>query len=291
MHGKFSWGGLIALSLLLNLSACDIVNPPLPGVDNSTAVIDTPKIGNDSIRKVLIEDFTGQGCQGCPEAHEVAEMIVQQSKDSVFAIAIHSGHFADPIADLGGNPFPQDFRTEAGEAYEEKPSWIFDGFPNGLVSRRPFKDEIVFDQSVWGQAVDEIKFDVPQIKIASELEFDPSTRELNVTIGTYPLVDLSSTYNLVLSLAESGIVAPQIIDGNNTDEFYVHNHVFRGNINGIWGVPLFTDASADQGSVDVKAYTYTLKDSWIPENTTLVIYVYDTATDEILQVEEYHITN
>ena len=291
MKIRFIQGGLAMALALFALHSCDKVDNPLPSDENTGTVVDTPFMGNDSLRKILIEDFTGQGCQGCPAANAEAEKLVKDFEGQVFAIAVHTGFFADPTSELGGNPYPQDFRTEAGEAYEMKTDWLFDSYPNGLLSRRPYNGEIVFDQNGWEDAINEINNDVPMIKIASSLEYDAATRLMSVTVASWPLMDLPSTYNLVLSFSENGVVAPQTFPGGSSQSDYVHNHLFRGNINGNWGVPIFSNDPPNQGSVDVKAYEFTLDDSWVAENMLLVVYVYDSATDEIIQVEEYHVTN
>ena len=51
-------------------------------------------------RGVLLEDFTGQNCINCPEAHKVIEQLEEQyGEDKFIAVSIHCGGFGIDIKD------------------------------------------------------------------------------------------------------------------------------------------------------------------------------------------------
>ena len=59
------------------------VTPPVSGGSNDSV----------AIRKVLVEDYTGHKCQGCPAAHEEANVLKSFFQDSIVVITIHAGYW------------------------------------------------------------------------------------------------------------------------------------------------------------------------------------------------------
>ena len=52
-------------------------------------------------RKILLEDYTGQMCTNCPDAHRLIASLQEQYGGQIVAVAIHAGNFG--IAE-GSNP-------------------------------------------------------------------------------------------------------------------------------------------------------------------------------------------
>ena len=66
---------------------------------------------------------------------------------------------------------------------------------------------------------------------------------------------------------------------------YVHNHVLRTAITSTWGNPVSTIGTANPESV-VKTFKHIVNEAYIAENCTVVAFVYDDDTKEVLQAVE-----
>lgn len=135
--------------------------------------------------------------------------------------------------------------------------------------------------------------DIAPVTIGIEPTFS-SDSTFSVAISGEFITTLSKSYNLVVSILEDSIVAPQKfysgVQGRTTDvtEYnYVHRHVLRGNLNGIWGTPFAGGEFGNTYNINIPKYT--IDATWEKKNLSLVAYVYDTDTKEILHVSETHL--
>lgn len=211
-------------------------------------------------RAVLIEDFTGQRCVNCPTATQTIHELQEAYGDSnVVAVAIHSGAFAKSAS---GKPYP--LMTETGDEYYNY--WELDHQPVGIINRRSPSD-----YSDWGTQVYNLLKENALVKLSATVEYETSTRTLNVTIHSIAQ-EGAVDGKLQLWLTEDSIQAFQYMpDGTNNKE-YIHNHVFRDAVNGTWG----TDFHLDRGENRSESFTYTIAEEkdWKPENMHLVAFVY-----------------
>ena len=279
----------ISLSLLFFcFFACDYIEKPLADIQNGG---NNPQ--DSIIRKLLIEDFTGHTCGNCPAAAKTAQQLQELYGKKIIIVGIHSGYFAEP--DLSGSKYTTDYRTAAGEAYNEL--WKNDvaGNPNGFVSRsKIINNNIIIQPGSWGEAVELLKNNLPDISIDLNIVYDGNTRSLKATVKSKAINTLSEKHDLVLYLVEDKITDWQkdysITSGDQDVENFIHKHVLRDNINGTWGEELFSSSFAAGDSI-VKTYNnYLINPSWKAEDCSVIAYIYNTNTYEIIQAEEVHIT-
>lgn len=214
----------------------------------------------DVARAVLIEDFTGQRCVNCPDAAETITSLKAQYGDStVIAVALHSGPLAVfPTATAVG------LRTEEGDAYYDH--WQIDREPLGYVNRTG--DVATHDQ--WGTLVRQAVQQPATVRLSLTADYDPSASLL--TVHTEALgIDAVATARLQLWLTESHITAIQMMPDGSANRTYEHNHVFRTSVNGMWG-EAFPLAEGETRSV---THTLTLDAAWVPQNLSVVAFVYD----------------
>ena len=87
--------------------------------------------GNDKAkRRILIEDFTGQFCSNCPDAHKVIHELQHQYGEGVIAVAIHAGNFG--VAE-GSNSKITGLMQPEGNTYADY--WGVEAYPAGLINR------------------------------------------------------------------------------------------------------------------------------------------------------------
>ncbi|MDR2083774.1 MAG: Omp28 family outer membrane lipoprotein [Bacteroidales bacterium] len=254
--------------------ACDVIpeNSYYTPIENPTV--------NANKRVALIEDFTGHKCPNCPKAAEESEKLITMYGSKVIVIAIHSGTFSTPV----GQGFNTNYRTPEGNEIHNY--FELQSYPKGLVNRTNTDGVFLLDYGQWEAKVAEIVEQDPQVKINFDhiyvYEGDSSTVRIGVVTNFVGEELIPS--NLCAFIIESGMVSPQI-DGTETIENYVHNHVLRTSFDesGAWGIELRGIGE------ETNIFNVTLNGAWVPENCEIVVYVYNTQTMEILQAAAHHV--
>lgn len=216
-------------------------------------------------KNVLIEDFTGQMCLNCPLAsEEVHKLQETYGAEHVIAVAIHGGALSISKDNNG-------LATDEGNAYVSH--WGIDAFPNGKVDRGG-----ILDYLSWGGAVYTRLQQISPLSIGLTGNYQAETRTYEVQVSLTAMEDVAG--KLQLWLTEDNITGFQIKPDGSRDRNYVHNHVFRQTINGLWGDAV--QMSAGNGGV----YTYSVEipADYVAENMNLVAFVYNDSG--VLQVEQ-----
>jgi hypothetical protein len=226
-------------------------------------------------KNVLLEDYTGVKCPNCPEAAGIAAELKRTYGDSLIIVSIHAGVHARPSGIFA------DFRTEAGDAYNAY--YKFLSYPSGLVDRYPYAGDVKLDRYEWGAAVKERMSRETSVNMYIENSWNEANREVTITVETSFINDEIDKDALALQLwiIEDSIVSPQIID-TNINRDYVHRHMFRDAVNGIWG----SDLSDNDKN---KEYVYVLHSEWEVKHCSIVAFIYNKEDKSILQCIEKEI--
>lgn len=253
---------IVAGLLTLALNSCDKVDE-----DDRFVYMKPEAMG----RNVLVEDFTGQNCKNCPDAHVVIEQFQEAyGKDRVVAVSIHAGGLAIFYRDEAHpNGRPYGLKTDLGETYNN--FWNITSWPNGTVNRTG-----VLAHTSWGAKILEDLQKPSPVNIDVETAYDNSSRELKVDINTVALETVSG--KIQVWLLEDGIVAPQAMPDNKTNPQYVHNNVFRDALNGAWG----DDYRASEGASLDFSYSYNVAERYKAENLAVIVFIYND--NGVLQV-------
>ena len=290
----------IILFILLYISSCDIVETPYMNTENISQ-IDTNS--NNYVKKVLIEDFTGHLCPNCPQAATEIEAIHDIYGEQIIAIAIHvTKSFARPYPASQAPNFQYDFRTSWGDDLDN----LFDissaGLPRGMVNRTGYPDNHKLAKDEWANAVTN--------ELNKEINFGImiNSSNNNINITTQVLNNISGSYNLVVCLTESGIINWQK-DGTENIENYEHNHILRSVL---LDEALSSNLNYETNQEIQKNITYNLTEleeynidystnvaelgngnagNWNSNNMSIVAYIYNTNTKEVVQVEQNNLNN
>lgn len=198
-------------------------------------------------RVVLLEDYTGQACVNCPKAHEKATELHELYPQNLIVVAIHAGMQALP-----------GLKLEEGDTYADNAGVKI--YPSGHINRRGG----LKDYEDWTETV------VEEVGKPSNLDItvNATMQEGKIQIETNLLALDEVQGKLQLWMIEDGIVAFQV--GASSE--YVHNHVFRGSINGTWG----EDLSLNLGETKKLQHNdVALKEAWNPANLSVVAFVYN----------------
>jgi thiol-disulfide isomerase/thioredoxin len=254
-------------------------------------------------KKVLIEDFTGHTCPNCPDAARELEAIHAIYGDQIIGMALHvSKAFARPYPSSQTPKFQYDFRTKWGDDWDAFYGISDIGLPRGMVNRTLYPDGHTLGKGEWADAV--------ALELKKDIDFKISIIANNtlISVTTEVVNNINNIYNIIVCLTESNIINWQK-DGQIEVEDYEHNHVLRSVI---IDESLSYNQSFVVGEIIEKSYSINLSDleqynidystntaelgngiagGWVSENLSVVAYIYNTSTMEIVQVEEAHLIN
>ena len=236
----------IILPLLLTLLACD-------NIGEDDRYIEVEPI--NPMRRVLLEEFTGQRCTNCPAAHAIIEKLEEQYGEDLIVVSIHAGNF--------GIASPDGLMQPEGNEYASR--WGITAYPAGVVDR----EGPVLNADQWAAAIRTAMMEPTDldIKIEASLNESGDSIEVNTTLSASAM----TVGTLQLWVVESGIVGFQI-DGSQRLPDYIHNNVFRAAINGLWGETITVNPNIYYN----KRNTIALEEEWNIENLSVVGFVYDS---------------
>ncbi|MFO8086318.1 MAG: Omp28 family outer membrane lipoprotein [Bacteroidales bacterium] len=257
-------------------SACDEIDPPYKETVNFES--------KDTVRNVLLEEFTGHLCVNCPSAAKELHNLKDIYGDNLVLVSIHAGFFAQTQA----APYDYDFTTVAGEAINSQ--FNVQSNPLGIVSRVNSGGTYKRDVSEWSFYVDSLVNATPLALMDISTNYDPGTREVSIDISATALETLEGDYNLSVIITEDSIVKPQ---KNNNSQVgptpdildYVHMHVLRGAVNGDWGDNYFSGPVQPEDPLPAKQYTYQLHQEWEAAQCHVIAYIYRTDNNDGTEYE------
>lgn len=296
---------LIWLFPIIAISSCDKVeNPIKPAILLDTTIYPgnwedytypTFTQNTNTDRNILLEDFTGHRCPNCPAAAEAGKNIEAANPERIFVASVHAGpggltSFQTTASDCGTITNPNDefctefFNTESvayGTAFQS--GFGFFGNPSGTISRKTFSPFIFQPYTSWQADVDQILTENDlKVNIQAQSNYYAETNGFYLHVETEFLEDLVGDYSLVVYLIENESINFQDSAGIVLED-YDHHNIFRGCIDGqAWGQSI-----SGNHTIGEKAYfdySYKLPTGQTNTEFHLLIYVYDVASYEVLQV-------
>lgn len=276
---------LILITGIVALSGCDIVENPVPSGQQNGGSGGTVK------RRALLEEFTGHHCNNCPAAHAVAAQLDNLYGEKLILVSLHAAanfnsSFIAPQSNPDGS-YATDFRTPEGQAYATNYSVTF--LPSGMVNRTPFDNSTVLSSANWGSSVDAIVNEDAKADVwISDLVHNASANTVSATVKVAVLADITGETKLTAYLLEDHVIDWQYNSLASPPDVpqYDHRHVFRKTLDGAWGrVAISVSASAG----DTLEFDYAdvpMDPAWNPANCELVAYLYEAATNQVLQAAE-----
>lgn len=285
MKTKFKILALASILITIFFSGCDVVEEPY--------FKDDVVIWNG--RKIIVYDFTGHKCGNCPRAHETVESLIGKYNEAIIPIAIHCSYFARVTTTDTALPFHYDFRTDIGDFLGGRDTEF--GFygelalPIGLVNNLGASS--LSAHTSWGTTIASIISTYPEYLVGIESSFAETDSLISADISVTTNIKNGRKLGLIVFVIEDHIFEWQTDYSLSPDkiEDYEHNHVLRGGFNGNFGeiVKNNTEAS-DIGDIIQKSYTLKAKPDWNISNCSVVAFVYDDETKEILQAEISHLS-
>ncbi|NLE63738.1 MAG: Omp28-related outer membrane protein, partial [Bacteroidales bacterium] len=208
-------------------------------------------------RNVLFEEFTGIGCQFCPNGHRITDSLATLYKGNCFHINVHAGKYAEgktpDLTTTEGNELLQGFMDGSG-------------YPTGLTNRFRWNtgssNTFCMHPAYFpGLAID-VRNMTTYVNVAAKTTIEKSSGKLTCKVQAYytnnPGTD--TTKNLIhIAILQNNIKGPQsggskypaMWDGTT----YTHNHVLRTYITGFSGEEIPVNK---KDSLYSKTFTYTI---------------------------------
>ena len=244
-------------------------------------------------RKIVILDFTGHKCGNCPKGHKAINALEEKFGEAVVPIAVHCTYYGNtnPYASphTTDTSFNYDFRCEEGiflgGGDTDGGYMDLDAVPAGLINT--FNPALI-NNSTNGWATDFAKYYSTYPEFSFEVSTAFADSAISADIKLRSEVVTSRKLSLVAYVIEDGIVGWQFDYESTPQEIgnYVHNHVLRTSLNGVFGEDVKADnAQLSAGDVIEKSYSKAVRSDWNVANCKVIAFVYDTDTKEILQAD------
>ena len=239
-------------------------------------------------KTLLIEEFTGHKCVYCPTGAHYIHQIKQQTYGSrVVALAIHSGGLSEP------EPGNYDLDLRAGTFGEE----LYAYFGSPAQPRAGFNREKIDGTNVfygtpatWQTKAEQVLAQSPVMTLQIINNYDSASRKLCAHVKSKFLSANTQSLKIALFISEDSITGYQLNNNNTVGttpeiENYVFMDVMRDAFAGSFGEVL-TNGGVAQDSAVIRTYKKILDPAWNDKHCKVVAYVYDAATDVVLQVAE-----
>ncbi len=202
-------------SLLLGATAAGaMIFTSCDNIDKDDRYIEMPVA--EVQRTVLLEDFTGQNCKNCPNAHETIHALQEQYGDALIAVSIHpakNGLVYDEAVYGAAGLGTQDGQILASAA------GVASSLPIGQVNRTTG----LIDYPSWSKEVYDAVARNTTVTCTGKAAIADSIITVNLSVLTGD--DFKGTVNVWV--LEDSVVARQSLPNGKRDDNYVHNHLLR----------------------------------------------------------------
>jgi len=263
----------------------DLIIYPQPG-QNDQLVIDTAKYPTVAaqVKNVLIEDYTGDRCDNCPNAQKQSIAIENANPGRISVIGIHCTSLAAPYA---GKP---DYRTTNGTNLVSYLIGIPGSLPQGDIDRKihPFTTppSVQLPYALWPFYVDSELSIVPKAAIAfNNKSYDAGSKTLSMDITTTFQQASTDTFYVSAAVIESGFRGIQELPGSY-DSSFAFEHVLRKLMLPYNGLHIANAPTA--GSTYSVKFQTILDPSWVPDSCKVVAFVHHRSpgNNVVEQVQE-----
>lgn len=202
-------------------------------------------------RNAIIEEFTGRGCQYCPDGHRIANEIMANNPNRVWAINVHAGGYAM-------TSYPN-FNTPDGNTIHG--GFTISGYPTGVVNRSTAAGQ---DRGSWNNLTNTQLSQPSECNVAGVARVNLDTRVATITVEVYYTGSSSASENyLTVAMLQDSILGSQSGASYNPSQIvngtYCHMHVLRDVITpNAWGEAI---SPTTQGTLITKTYEYQIPES------------------------------
>jgi hypothetical protein len=283
---------LFILGLSLFFAACDQLENPVTVAKNKyreDLYGPAPAFSGATVatRNVLFEEFTGHLCGFCPPSTALALALDATLGERMVTVAIHAGS----LASTGGTLFQTDYTTPAGDLFWAQLNGGFN--PTARIDRLGGLSSYEYldpaNPSSWQNIVTTRMNVATPVALKANCEYVAADNVINIHMNSQFIDGYSGNVNLVVLLVENHIISAQEDYSQTPSEIeeYEHEHVLRTNVSEPMGNLVVNNPAGGYSSTN--SFTIPLQGNWVPTNMTVIGYLLDSSTNEILNAIEYEI--
>jgi len=239
MKHIYHFSFIVACAMTLFFSGCEKIEDPYYTTDPEVNV----PLFADSVKKVLLEDYTGIRCVNCPAAAKLAEEIADGSRARVIVMAVHAGHLAQPVPPL----YPLDLCCPEGNTYNS--DFGVNAYPTGVINRSQKNGDVRYSASEWANVVASELQKPLTFKLKIEGSLTENGTAINAKITYAATAETATEYNLLVFLVEDGIEGTQADKDapNGYVKEYVFHNVLRETLHeNAYGIPIETPTAGKE---------------------------------------------
>jgi hypothetical protein len=234
---------------------------------------------SDNGRNLLIEYCTGTWCQWCP-CGKGRILDLENYYPNTVVLAYH-GSGSDPYISFNGNTIISLLGMNA--------------YPTGTLDRTRIPNGYCgYSSFVETSFMRYLNYPVAPVQIAIvSKSYNTSTRQLDITLNSTALSNLTGQYKINYVITEDNLVYTQTGNTYCTGgSSYVHKWVVRNMVNGASGENLNSGGTWTNGQAISKTFSTTLTSTWVESNCKLKVFVYrDSSTLTMAEVQQSIETN
>ena len=283
---------LLFTALLIFITSCNKIDTTKEVFEFISPVEITPwspDYAQTVIQKIYIEEYTGHRCTYCPAGARELKAIMEEDP-TIIATAIHCSDLANPV----NAPLHNNYKTPMGNRLYE--DFNIGGLPQGIVNRIKYNSEKwEIAPTAWRRAIAEIDRSNIRAGIQLHCNVNDTKQEIEAQVAVTIIKELPNPVQLCLILQQDSIISMQV-DGNQYIPDYCHNHMLRVGFNGNYGTKLTSNGIVDAQLKYSTTFKISYKNSFPYSNVPVVIkhcsvvaYLIDMETKEVVQVEEVHL--
>ena len=252
----------------------------------------------NTLRNVMIEDYTGHQCVFCPAAADEAKAIEDNNPGRAFVATLHaapnaSGTSSFQAVKTTGTKFIRDFTTPEGKAIAGQIAAAHGGAvgnPTGTVNRiQTEAGELFLNKNLWSDITDSLLNTSLIANVQAKSSYFTSTRGVFIHTQVEFREDISGEFAIVIYALDNEIIDWQK-NGSTDDPDYHHHNVHIGNVfAGEAFGRTFVNGPVTVGQKFEKDFSYQLPADLPKEDMHFLIFVVNKGTEEVLQVIKHEI--
>jgi hypothetical protein len=167
------------------------------------------------------------------------------------------------------------------------------GLPKAMINRMSASENLWgFERTEWAAQIAKVDRSHITAGIQLNCKVNKTSQEIEARIAVTIIKDIPNPVQICIILQQDGIISGQL-DGKEDIAEYEHNHMLRAGFNGNYGMPLTENGFVAKETKYSTSFKLSYKD-FLPhgkvpvviENCSVVAYLIDMVTKEVLQVEE-----
>lgn len=279
------WMILWAFALTMGaMVSCDEELPPVIMTEEEKPLLDTFYVGSvpaASPKKVLLFDVTGVRCNNCPKAAALAKTLAANNAGKLEVVALYPRTPMSLTYPWAG--FDTMSTVEADQIATALGG--ITSLPLGSVDQASYNGSKLLNTSDWSAAITAQLAKTSPFNLDIKSTWQAAEGRARIEVKATANIAITANYRWVMAITESGVKSKQSDQDapGGVVEDYEHEHALRAVVGSTLGSEVNATA-VGAGFVREKHFYMVPKSKWVAANCDVVVWIYDSNTKEVVQV-------